>query len=154
MQLLPLMPFCVCIPRGRRRKIIIILWRAYIETDFGCRSFTLATLENRRTLVPSRTHLHDSFPFFFNKAIYLVTTIPAILEYHRSIGFSNPLSCLLDFLLPFLRPAIPCLRLSVAHCLLHSSTVYLPTELAPKIIFLLGKRKLEQLEALLKKKGN
>ena len=126
----------------------------YIKTNFGCKSFTLVTLENHRALVSSRSHLHNSFPFFFNRMVYLVTTVASIPEYHRSAGSSSPISHLLDLLLSFLRPAIPRLFLSVTHYLLHSSTIYLPTELVPKIIFLMGKRKPKQLEALRKKKGD
>jgi hypothetical protein len=128
--------------------------RLYIETNFGYKLFTLVTLENHRALVSSRSYLHDFFPFFFNKVIYLVTTVTSILEYDRSVGSSSLIFHLLDFLFPFLRPAIPRLRLSVTHYLLHSGTIYLPIELAPEIIFLMGKKKPEQIEALRKKKGD
>jgi hypothetical protein len=112
------------------------------------------TLENSKGLVFSRSHLHAFLLFFFNKAVFLTTTTASVPEYCWFVGLSNPISRCLDLVLPFLQPSIPRLRLSVAHCLLHSSTACLPTELASKIIFLMGKKRPEQLEALRKMKGD
>jgi hypothetical protein len=62
-------------------------------------------------------------------------------DHRRFLGPSNPVSHLLELLVPFLKPSIPRLRLSVAHSILHSGSACLPKSLTTKIIFLMGKKK-------------
>jgi hypothetical protein len=114
----------------------------------------LVTLENLKSLTVTRSHLHNFFPFFFNRTVFLAVTIASIPEYHLFIDLSSPISCLLDLLLPFLQPSVPRLHLSVIHCLLRSDTACLPTKLASKIIFIMGKKRPKQLEALKRMKGD